>query len=140
MSGERKLTPASRAELIRDIASGEMSLEAVARKYDIVPQYLHKIKRENAGRIAALKEDVQAALDEHWIAQKVGRVAEYQQDVEAINEVVYDTLDPKLLARKHTALHAVAEEMGQLPNRVTLSGEVRTVNHTVNGLDVGDVK
>lgn len=84
-----------------------------------------------------------------WIAAKDNRLAMYQRDIERIEELLEEhegqehtgSADQKLMQTKHAALRAAAEELGQLPQRVSIAPEAGTkVRYEIEGVQLGDVQ
>jgi hypothetical protein len=133
-------------QLIRDLALGELSTAQLAEKYEQQENSINGFLRRNKEFI----DEVKAAHDNEyaglWIASKSARIAEYQQDVEEINEVLARQLDSGedlnagLIRMKHVALKSVAEELGALPNRVTLQSDNKVVTYHIEGVDPESVK
>jgi hypothetical protein len=109
-----------------------------------------------------IEEAVQKIEDEFvglWVASKAARLAEYQQDVEDANEIISEEMgsrstpreqnpldpgandedDPPLSSApiwvrlKGAALRAVAEELGQIPNRVRMDLGGTVVTYRIEG-------
>lgn len=134
-------------KLIRELAAGEHSQAELARRHDVTPQSMSEFTQRHAERIAEVAEKLLAQADAEfaglWVAEKRNRIAEYQQQIDDVADLM---ADPALAAKAgvqaaemfrvaQSALKAVAEELGQLPGRVQVqhsgSLEVR-----VNGVDV----
>jgi hypothetical protein len=73
-----------------------------------------------------------------WIADKVARLAELEDDVECINaELMTAPVDvqPRLYLAKHRALRNAAEELGQLaPKQLNATVSVR---YEIANVDMG---
>lgn len=122
----------AKSRLILDLATREHKQTDLAAKYgctqSAISQFANKHFDEIEGRRAYL-DDEWADL---WIADKKNRVAEYQDDVEAINEALDTEKDPQLLRAKLAIMRQVAEELGQLKSQVELSGALTYVVEGVN--------
>lgn len=143
-------------EVIGHLAKGELTMRTLAEMYNVSVSSIHEFKVRHIHEIDAIKADIESEMVGLWIAQKRNRIAEYEADVEMVN----DTLDlippeviaaggkrgetlptPELFTAKHRAMKSVAEELGQLPNRITMSGEVgTTVNYSIDGVDLEELK
>jgi hypothetical protein len=123
-------------ELLRELAMGAASRQELAEKYEVDGTRIYQISRECASEIDAIRADLMAKLHVEttglWIASKINRVAEYQQDVDDINRLLDIAYDDKLVRTKHNALRSVAEELAQLPTRTsTQVGEETVVAYTI---------
>ncbi len=143
-------------QLCTELAKGEATLQELANKYGCAVSSVHEFKTRNIVTIEALRADMQNEMAGLWIAEKRNRVAEYQADVDLVNEALDEIPASAMAARsgrgetsqhdglfatKHRALKSVAEELGQLPNRVSISGEVgTTVTYSVEGVDMEDLR
>lgn len=123
-------------KLIIELARQEKTRTKLASEYGVTTASITTFAHRHRTEIDEVKADIENEFAGLWIAQKYARIAEYQADVDAIG----DTTDPDLLKVKHTALKAVAEEMGQLPARVAVNVESKTVNYTINGIDPGQLR
>lgn len=154
--------------LIRDLAAGTDSQARLARKYDVTVATINAFKKRNAERIAAVAADLDNVMAGLWVAHKQRRIAEYEQDIALLNDSIEaqeayirdlterieagevenasrlaraDRDLGAMMKRKHAALRGVAEELGQLPNRVTLQvqGGESPVLHQIVGVDPDEV-
>jgi hypothetical protein len=64
--------------LVRDLALGAESGEALAEKYDIAPQTVRDFKRRKKARIAAVLADWENEFSDLWRVKKHNRVAELE--------------------------------------------------------------
>lgn len=121
-----------RRTLCRELATGEMTRAALGRKYGVTGQAIGAFARRHAAEIA----DIKAALDDAfaglWIARKEARIAQHQADYEAAEGNEKGDHHEWIKART-AILHAVAEELGQLPPRATIT--VTPVTHILVGVD-----
>ncbi len=128
-------------ELIRLLADGAHTHEQLAEQYGVVRQAITAFAGRNADAISAAMADANAAMAGLWIAQKRARVAEYQEDVEGINDAIGGQFDgdiAPLFRHKHNALRSVAEELGDL--RQFVSVDSKQVTYTVEGIDPGALR
>lgn len=144
--------------LIRDLAAGTQTDAALARKYGVGRSTVGDFKRRHAAEIADVRERQGEEFAGLWTAVKRNRIAEYQRDIDLLNDMIEELAappcpcsatdcdariirDPRhllaVIKRKHAALRSVAEELGQLPNRMTLqvSGGEQPVRHEIVGID-----
>jgi hypothetical protein len=126
-----KLRGFRKYEVIKDLAMGAASREELAEKYGVHGTALWQFSRDFASEIEAVRADLLSQVHDEtvglWIADKVKRIAEYQQDVDDINELLAIAYDDRIVRTKHNALKSVAEELGALPTR----GEAKTGEQTV---------
>lgn len=154
--------------LVRDLAAGTESQARLAKKYDVDVTTIRAFKQRNAERIAAVAADLDDVMAGLWVAHKQRRIAEYEQDIELLNDSIEaqeryiadlaakveageienatklaraDRDLGAMLKRKHAAVRSIAEELGQLPNRMTLQveGGETAVRHEIVGVNPDDV-
>lgn len=129
-------------ELMRALATGEHTQVELARRYDADQSSISYFASRHAEEIA----DIRARLDDEfaglWIAAKRSRIAEYQQQVDDIAELLSGAEDKRanvnyaeVVRTAQAALKAVAEELGQLPTRAQVEHS-GGINIKINGLDV----
>jgi hypothetical protein len=145
--------------LIMELAKGELSQRELARIMHCHSSSVTDFRRRHQPEI---EEAVQKIEDEFvglWVASKAARLAEYQQDVEDANEIISEEMgsrstpreqnpldpgandedDPPLSSApiwvrlKGAALRAVAEELGQIPNRVRMDLGGTVVTYRIEG-------
>jgi hypothetical protein len=135
-SAPRKLTPFDRRGLQRALAAGDEKRSALARRFGVSASYVTQFAKTYAREIDDIKRDLDNAYAGLWIAVKENRILAYQA------EYARALTDPKashhewIKARTQILAH-VAEELGQLPPRATLT--VTPVVHIIEGVDVDDV-
>lgn len=152
--------PWTRRKLIVDLALADATQTQLAEKYGVSQPAISLFRDRHAHEIAAVLADKENEFAGIAIAEKAVRLASYADVLETAlkpvpkvngkGEIVYGLPDengersPIMEIDAGAALKAlrnVAEELGHLPNRVTLGGEVgiRT-EYTVNGVDPGNLK
>lgn len=125
--------PFTRRQLIRELATLTGTQAALAKKYSVAESSITAFKQRHATEIAA----VQAAAEDEFagllIAQKEHRLAAYDD--------LYDQADRAGDRASATRiLRNVAEEMGHLPSRVTLAGEIGvTTRYVIDGVGNDDL-
>lgn len=147
-----------RLQLIRELAAGEVPRGKLAKRYGVAPSSVTEFAHRHAARIA----EVQSKLDDEyaglWIAAKANRLAEYQQQVDYVADLLADddrmdaeedrgrragvnVSTAELMRTAQSALKAVAEELGQLPNRMSVQhdGSV-SVRYEVVGVAPEDLR
>lgn len=136
-----KLGGLKRAQIIRELALGDMSQSQMAEKYEVTQQSISEFKQRNADAIAAVRANAEDEFAGLLIAQKLNRVAAYEdimqralQPTPKIDNKGGQVRDPETGEPVYevaagvamTALKSVAEEMGQLASRVQVSGDMQT--------------
>lgn len=140
--------------LMHKIARSETSHSALARALGVSHQAVMMFARRHAEEIAEIRTRLEDEFVTLWIADKINRLAEIQQDVEDVNTVIGSVFDPKdadaalaecadipqWIRLKHAALRAVAEELGQIPNKssVQVEGEQK-LTYNIVGVDMSKV-
>ena len=134
VSAEHQRTPWERRQLCRELAAGEPTRAALARKYGITRQAITQFAKRHAREIDDIKADLDDAFAGLWIASKESRLAAHQADYEASASGEYAAHYEQIRTRT-AVLHAAAEELGQLPGRggTTI---VTPVVHVVEGIDI----
>jgi hypothetical protein len=128
----RKLTPFDRREIQRALADGTEKRSAIARRFGVTAGYITQFAKQYAREIDDIKRDLDNEFAGLWIASKVNRVIAYQ------NDFAKTLADPKSshhewVKARAMILHQVAEELGQLPPRATVT--VMPVTHIIEGID-----
>lgn len=122
-----------RRQLILELAVDNETRSALADKYDVDQSAISHFATRHRAEI----DDRRGKLDDEffglWIADKVNRVAEYQDDVERINTALDAETDASLLKAKLAVMRQVAEELGQLKTSVELTGKL---TYVVEGVDL----
>ena len=155
MAGFSKLDGLVKRKLIRELALGALKQTQLADKYDVTPAAITLFKQRNADEINAIRADMDNEYAGLLIVQKAYRLGTLQTllemaltpqpKVSASGRVAYVT-DPATgeermveeiaLDSATRILKQVAEEMGQLPTRVQLSGELTEhVTYKIEGPD-----
>lgn len=129
----RKLRGHAAYTLVRELAAARQSPAQLAKKYGVEVEAILYFKELNDEPIAMILADAAKdhALVGLWIAEKAKRLAEYQRDVDGINEL--ENLEAPLLRVKQNAMKSVAEELGQLTQKVEVDN---TVRYSIDGVDM----
>lgn len=135
---ETKLKPWDRRALCRELAAGDVKRAALARKYGVSGAYITKFAKQHAAEIDDIKADLDNQFAGLWIASKAARIAAYQADLEQSEDNDEFAGHFEQIRTRTQILRAVAEELGQLPPRATLT--VMPVVHVVEGVDVEALK
>lgn len=126
-------------QVARLLALGELTQTAIAERYGVTQSAVSQFAARNAEEIRAIREDSANEFAGILIASKQERLGVYEQLLEAAltptpkvtqtGRAVVDpvTGEPVMEINEGAAsrvLKQVAEEMGQLPNRLSVQGEV----------------
>lgn len=125
--------------ILRDLAEGMMTQTAIAEKYGVTRGRISQLANwpEHRRIIDEMKKNLDDQFAGMWVAQKKHRIADYQQQIEDIDETMRNalTVDPALVRARAALVRSVAEEMAQLPNRVTVQVQKRRVENLLDGVD-----
>jgi len=146
----------NRRRVMRDLALTDMTQQAIADKYGVSQPAVAAFKRKHAEAIAEIAADADNEYAGIWIAQKQNRL-------EALAEIVEIAMQPtpKITNKGTVVFHPetgdlvqevdgrlaaqvmkqAAEEMGQLPTRLQVSGDLNTTTtYRVEGVSPEDLK
>lgn len=126
--------------LKRQLAEGRIKQVDLAAEYDVAESTIASFKATHKVEIAEIAADLDNEFAGLWAAQKAARIAEYMDTIKVVDTAL--ELQPLaqdrsgLLLRKQGALKAIAEELGQLQQRIEIDGKL---NYQVNGVTPEDV-
>jgi hypothetical protein len=126
-----------RVRLIHDLAIDAWTERDLAERYGVSQPSIHEFKDRHATQIAIARESIENHISTLWIADKVARLSELEDDVECINTALTSATlaeQPRLYLAKHRALRNAAEELGQLAPRA-IDATV-TVKYQIVGVDM----
>lgn len=142
--------------LIIDLAKDERTQYELADRYGCSQPAISAFKKRHQLEIASVLDDLSNEYAGLWIAEKSARIAEYQADVDQVNELLQlDMFDddipaevkeaavthlPALQRQKARALRNVAEEMGHLPARTIINVNDRRASYSVEGVDLEQLR
>jgi hypothetical protein len=131
-----QLAPHEQLALKREIALNN-PVKMLAEKYGMTPQGISEFKRRNALAI----DDIREHLDDDFaglpLAIKKNRIAAYENEVERLTD--HPAADHHEWSKaRQMAYRSIAEELGQLPPRATIT--VVPVVHMVEGVDLEELK
>lgn len=152
-----KLGGLKHRQVVRLLAAAEISRTQIAEQFDVSPSAVSQFAKKHADEIAAVRADMDDEFAGIAIASKVNRLALYDQLVEkALEPVPKVTPAGKLIPvgededgqteyvmevdLRAAALLAkqAAEELGQIPNKVSVQGEMSVqTRYRIEGLDPG---
>lgn len=106
--------------ILVDLAAGDLTFRELAEKYDRHTTDLHAFahKPENEDAVRAMRAQAGDRLAGLWISRKENRVAELQASYERLTADLGDARDPAAERAAQAALRAVAEELGQLTQKI----------------------
>lgn len=155
-----KLGGLRRRQIVRELALGNFTQQALADKYGVSQPAIAKFKAKHADEIAAVRANADDEFAGILIAQKAARLASlaeiHEQAMTPVPKVgnngkVVERINPE--TGEHETLHEVdgrlaaqvlkqaAEEMGQLPTRLEVKGDMQTTTtYRIEGVSPEDLK
>lgn len=128
-----RIAPHRYLELCRDLARGERTQASLAAEHGVSGAAISKFRKRNERRIAEIAANLDDEFAGIWIADKTKRLQAYQGDYELIAASGFH----EHVKSRTAILKAVAEELGQLPGRTTVS--VTPVIHIIEGVSVDEL-
>jgi len=141
-------------EVIAGFVEGRGATE-LARRFGVARQTMYEFRQRHEAEIQAALAQVAAELREQWIVVKAERIEAMAANVALIDERLSavtaamtaatgeegapppSTEDLLALIREHRALlRAVAEELGQIPNKVTMQTTGTVINYVIEGVNL----
>jgi hypothetical protein len=109
--------PYTRRKLIRQLALTDIGDEAVCVEYGVDDASIYRFRKRHAAEIAAVAASAADEFAGLWIAEKINRLTVY-------GDLAQMAIDRGELQNAARILRNAAEEMGHLPSRVQLSGDI----------------
>ncbi|MET0916701.1 MAG: DUF2280 domain-containing protein [Jiangellaceae bacterium] len=149
-----KLNGLKKRKLVRELALGEENQTQLAERYDVTKQAISAFAKRNRDEIEAVRANADDEFAGLLIVQKAHRLGVLEELLEraltpvpkvAPNGRLIEGPDGEILKEFAGDLAAkvikqAAEEMGQLPNRISLSGNVNVhTSYSVEGVDPTDL-
>ena len=149
-------TPWNRRALMVQLARGNKTQAQLAGEYGVVQQSVSDFKARHIDEIQAIIDNGLDEMTGIALAKKEARLATYQELIERLSPGTpkvagkdgVQVRDPETgepiyeidAGQINKALRSMAEELGQLPARVVITGdlEVKT-NYQINGVEPGDL-
>lgn len=141
--------------LARDLALSGLSQTVLAEKYDVTQQAISAFAQRRAEEIKAIAANADDEYAGMWIAQKQARLAEYERihgialtPTPKVDNKGNQVRDPETgepifevqLSEAQKALKQAAEEMGQLPSRLQIQGDLQTTTtYRIEGVSNEDL-
>jgi CENP-B N-terminal DNA-binding domain len=117
----------------RELALGETSRADLARRFNVHRSTITEFAKRHAARIDQLKGQLDDEFAGIWIADKALRIAAYAADHDASEaHPRWDHFEQ--IRTRNQIRQAVAEELGQLPARMSVT--VVPVTHIIQGVDL----
>lgn len=126
--------PWTRRALMQDLALGEVTQSKLAESYGCSEAAITLFKQRHLAEINLIRDHAEDEFAGILIAKKAGRLQAYQDMLERAEESGDD---------KHAAkvLRQVAEELGALPQRVAISGQLDTQSrYVIDGVDLEQLR
>lgn len=124
----------TRRQLQTELATGSKTKAQLAREYGVTGPAITNFNNRHKAVIEKIRDNAADEFAGIAIAVKANRIALYNQLVEEATE----RGDDKTVAR---LLRQAAEELGHLPGRVTISGEIGTTStYKIEGIDLEDLR
>lgn len=109
----------------------------IGQQYGVSRQYIGQLNQDRAAEVDAIRRDLDDEFAGLWIASKAARLAalaeEYQRASNSSKAGHFEWIRTRM-----QILHATAEELGQLPPRMTTV--VVPVAHVIEGVDTEALK
>lgn len=131
------MSRADQRQLKRELATGEATRAALAKKYGVSASYVTQFAKRYAREIDDIKERLDDQFAGLWIAQQEQRIAAYQAEYDLASNAKSADHHEWIKARTGI-LKNVAEELGQIQGKQPTVGVV--VQHVIVGVDVEDLK
>lgn len=129
LNGERDPLerPWVRRSLQEDLAKSGLSQTVLATKYGVTQPAITHFKKRHKRAIDEIRNNAADEFAGILLAKQVNRIEALAEIVEGFAE----SADPKAARLAVQAMRNIAEELGHLPGRVTLAGEVGTTTRYV---------
>jgi hypothetical protein len=150
-----KLGGLRRRQIVRELALGEFTQQALADKYGVTQGAIAQFKQRHADEIEAVRQNADDEFAGILIAQKAARLASlaeiHEQALTPMPKIAPSgkpardadgnpvlEVDGRLAAQ---VLKQAAEEMGQLPTRLQINGDMQTTTtYRVEGVSPDDLR
>ncbi len=109
--------PWTRRELQELLARGQKTQAELAERYGVSQPAISKFKTRHQATIDRILEDHMNSFADIELSEKVSRIETYQE----LAQIALEAGELKTVAHM---LRSVAEELGQLPNRVTVESAI----------------
>lgn len=123
-------------EVCRELATGDMTQAAIGRKYGVTRQAINDFARRHARVIDEIRADLDDDFAGLWIADKRNRISALQREYELACEH-RNSGHHEWIGKRMAIIRAVAEELGQIPNRSTMA-VTGVVTHKIIGVSLDE--
>lgn len=131
------LLPHEKLGLIRDLAENTEKISHLAKKYGITRDGVSQFRTRNKARIAEVASHLDDEWAGLWVAKKTNRIEVLQSQAESLLAQLQHEEDNKARRELRNTLRAVAEELGQLTQKVESTGGYKI---SINGVDMENLK
>jgi len=124
--------------------------------YGVTQQSISEFAKRNADDIQAIIDSTRTLLGDIALADKAKRIAAYVETAERVDGVLDAEREgdvegstfskrtggvplAELLRTQQAAYRAIAEELGDLPQRIKVEGGGEPVKHVIEGVNVEDL-
>jgi predicted transcriptional regulator len=138
---EPKLSSWRKMEVCRWLAEKKYTQTQIAEMCEVTPDAVSKFAKRNASIIEEIRNNLEDEMAGMWVAKKKNRIAYLMRQVELVENVLDAgvEVDPSMLRAGQAAIKQIAEELGQLPSRLTVVQAPQEVRYIVEGVDPSDV-
>lgn len=146
----------NRHALVVALAKGEKTQRQLAGEFGVLQQTISDFASRNAEEIQAVRDNSMSEYTGLALADKANRLALYEELIETLRKgtpkvagkdatYVRDKDGNQVMeidaANINRAVRQIAEELGALPTRVQLTGEIDVkTEYTINGVDPENLK
>jgi len=127
--------PWVRGKLIRDLAIGEMTQDALGIRYGVSRKSITEFKKRHDAEVESVRSQIDDEYAGEWIANKLDRLRVYQEAAERMAE----GRSPRNAEVLVNILKGAAEELGQLPARTQVQVNTQNVEYKVYGINPDDL-
>jgi hypothetical protein len=131
--------PYTRRKLIRQLALTDIGDREACKQYGVDDASMFRFRKRHAEEIAAVAANAADEFAGMWIAEKINRLTVY-------GDMLEQALDKGELQNAARILRNAAEEMGHLPSRVQISGDIGVhtsysiIDESGNAVDLQDLR
>lgn len=126
-----------RHALKRALAIGVATQQELGDQFGLSRSGVAQFARRHAAEIQDIRENMDDPFAGILLARKENRLLAYVDEVRRLDE--HPNADHHLWsAARQQAIHHIAEELGQLPPRMTVT--VQPVTHVIEGVSVDDLR
>lgn len=130
------LAPDAQFALMREVALKTDTYKNLGLRYNLTPSAISEFAKRHAREIDDIREDASNIFSGLMMAKKENRIAAYEREIEMLASSSAHDHHEWSKARM-IALRNIAEEMGQLPPRQTVT--VMPVVHVYEGVDMEEL-